>query len=268
MKKKTYFISADIEGITDVTAWSETEVGGFGYDEARRQMNLEVAAACEAILEAGHEVVVRDGHETAMNLIHSMLPKGAKLMRGWASNPASMMAGLDGEYAGVLYIGYHAPAGSNGSPLAHTVNYDTINWVKINGAIASEFTLNTLYAAEQGVAPIFLSGDKYICDMARQEVPQITTVAVKDCRGNSTFNIHPEDACALIKAGVAEALRQVVPVPKVPKELVLDINLKRHQAVRAALTANPAIEQVDESTVRYVAHTVMEMNAVREFIMG
>ena len=30
--KKIYFISADIEGVTDVTAWCETEPGGEGYD--------------------------------------------------------------------------------------------------------------------------------------------------------------------------------------------------------------------------------------------
>ncbi|MCI8610209.1 MAG: M55 family metallopeptidase [Firmicutes bacterium] len=266
-EKKTYFISADIEGITDVTAWNETEPGGFGYEEARKQMTLEVAAACQAILDAGHRVVVRDGHNNAMNLIHSMLPKGVMLMRGWASDPASMMSGVGSEYAGVLYIGYHAPAGTDGSPLAHTVNPDSINWIKVNGRLASEFTLNTLYAAEKGVAPIFLSGDRCICELAEEEVPAITTVAVKDCRGNSTFNLHPEDACDQIKVAVAKALEKQVSVPVLPEELVMDINLKHHQAVRAAL-ANPDVKQLDESTVRYVAHSAVELAVVREFIMG
>ena len=43
--KKIYFISADIEGVTDVTAWCETEPGGEGYDAACEQMTREVAAA-------------------------------------------------------------------------------------------------------------------------------------------------------------------------------------------------------------------------------
>lgn len=51
------FISADIEGVTGVTQWEETEHGGKDYEMARRQMSLEAAAACEAILEAGHTVV-------------------------------------------------------------------------------------------------------------------------------------------------------------------------------------------------------------------
>ena len=47
--KKKYFISADIEGCTDVTNWEECRSGGAGYSEACRQMSMEVAAACEAI---------------------------------------------------------------------------------------------------------------------------------------------------------------------------------------------------------------------------
>jgi D-aminopeptidase len=90
---------------------------------------------------------------------------------------------------------------------------------------------------------------------------------VKDCRGNSTFNLHPEDACDQIKVAVAKALEKQVSVPVLPEELVMDINLKHHQAVRAAL-ANPDVKQLDESTVRYVAHSAVELAVVREFIMG
>ena len=188
-------------------------------------------------------------------------------MRGWACHPGSMMAGLDEKYAGVIYIRYHAPAGSNASPLAHTVEYDLIKWLKINGKLASEFTLNTLYAAQQGVAPIFISGDAEICRMAKEEVPQITTVAVKDCRGNSTFNVHPDDACQMIKEGVARALQTEVPVPQLPEEFVMDVCLCRHQQVRSA-QVHPNVEKLDEFTVRYVAKTPTELNVMREFIMG
>lgn len=266
MEQKLYFISADMEGITDVTDWEETETGHFGYEEARRQMTRETAAACEAILEAGHQVVVRDGHETARNILHDMLPYGVRLMRGWACHPGSMMAGIDEKYAGALYIGYHAPAGTDGSPLAHTINKDVINWIKINGRIVSEFTLNSMYAAQMGVPSIFISGDEKICELAQEEIPQITTAAVKQCRGSSTFNLHPVQACELIKANVALALQKEVPVPVLPEELILDVNLKKHQSVRSALF-HPDVRQIDESTVRYVAHSPAELNVIREYIM-
>ena len=94
--KKRYFISVDIEGITDVTFWSETEAGQTGYDEACGQMTRETAAACRAVLAAGALPVVRDGHGGACNIRHVDLPEGTELMRGWACHPGSMMAGLDG----------------------------------------------------------------------------------------------------------------------------------------------------------------------------
>ena len=39
------YISADIEGCADVTAWCETESGQEGYESACRQMTLETALA-------------------------------------------------------------------------------------------------------------------------------------------------------------------------------------------------------------------------------
>lgn len=267
MDKKLYFISADLEGITDVTAWCETEKGEDGYEAARLQMSRETAAACEAILEAGHEVVVRDGHGTARNILHELLPRGAKLMRGWACHPGSMMAGISEKYDGAIYIGYHSPAGTDGSPLAHTMNKNALNWVKVNDQIASEFTLNSMYAAQMGVPSVFISGDQRICELAKGEIPEITFVSVKECRGNSTFNIHPEEACERIREGVREALNRTVPVRSLPEELVLDVNLTSHQAVRRTL-AHPAVRQIDAGTVRYVAHSPLEVNAMLEYIIG
>ena len=267
MEVKTYFISADMEGVTDVTAWCETEKGGDGYGEAQVQMSREVAAACGAILEAGHKVVVRDGHESARNILHGLLPRGAKLMRGWACHPGSMMAGIGENYAGALYVGYHAPAGSDGSPLAHTMDKDVIRWARINGKPASEFTLNSMYAAQMGVPSIFISGDEAVCRLAEEEIPRIGTVAVKECRGNSTFNVHPEDALEQIRAGVAAALKREVPVREVPSELVLEVSFLRHQMLRAAL-AHPGIRQIDESVVRYVARSPKELNVVLGYMIG
>lgn len=266
MGKKKYFISADLEGICDVTAWCETEKGCDGYAQAQIQMSRETAAACEAILEAGHEVVVRDGHDSARNILHDMLPRGVKLMRGWANDPGEMMAGIDESYAGALYIGYHSPAGSSGSPLAHTINKNVINWMKINGKTASEFTLNSLYAAQMGVPSVFISGDAMMCSLAKEEVPGIVAAAVKEGMGDSTINMHPADVCRMIKEYTAAALTLNIPVRTVPDPLVLEINLKHHQTVRAAL-ALPGVEQTDESTVRYIAHSPREINVMRVCIM-
>ena len=267
MDKKTYFISADLEGVTDVTAWCETEKGKDGYEAASTQMTKEVAAACEAILEAGHEVVVRDGHETARNIIHDMLPYGVRLMRGWACHPGSMLAGISDRYAGALYIGYHSPAGSDESPLAHTMNYDKLVSLEINGRLASEFTLNSLYAAEKGVPSIFISGDAGICRRAKEEIPGIVTMATKECKGTSTFNLHPRESLDLIKAAVAEALKAPAPIRDIPESLELIVKLKKHEIARAAL-CYPGVRRISEDTVAYTAHSPAEVNVMFGAILG
>lgn len=266
MGQKLFFISADIEGVTDVTDWCETTKGGDGYEEARLQMSREVAAACEAVLEAGHQAVVRDGHDSARNILHELLPSGVRLMRGWACHPGSMMAGLDEKYDGALFIGYHAPAGTDGSPLAHTISRRKVNWIRINGAIASEFTLNSMYAAQMGVPSLLVSGDEAICRMAKEEIPQIAVVSVKECRGNSTFNLHPADACDLIRRETARALMHPAPVRRLPDEFVLEVSLTSHQAARASLS-HPAVSRSDETTVCYTAHSPKEVNAVIDYIL-
>ena len=267
MEKKVYFISADLEGVTDVTDWCEVDKGGDGYEAARVQMTREVAAACEAIIEAGHEVVVRDGHETARNIIHDMLPYGVRLMRGWACHPGSMMAGISDKYAGALYIGYHSPAGSDESPLAHTMNVHKLVKLEINGRLASEFTLNSLYAAEKGVPSIFISGDAGICRRAAEEIPGIVTMATKECRGTSTFNLHPKEAADRIKAAVAEAINKPIAMREIPEKLEMLVQLKKHEIARASL-ANPAVRRISEDTVAYTAKSPAEANVIFGYILG
>ncbi len=266
MEKKLFFISADIEGVTDVTSWEETQRGALGYEEASRQMSLEVGAACEAILAAGHDVVVRDAHDSARNIKHDLLPRGTKLMRGWANHPGGMMAGVDEKYAGALFIGYHAPGGSDENPLAHTTSNTTVRWIRINGKLASEFTMNRLFAAEQGVPALLITGDAGICRRAKEEVPTIHTVAVKECRGGSTFNMHPLDAIDAIRKETTLALadlESIQPVTSAPYEVIAC--LVNHQTIRNSL-AHPEVEQIDANTVRFTARTARELCSMWSWI--
>jgi len=265
MEKKLFFLSADIEGCSGVTTWGEAKMGELDYQASREQMTAEVAAACQAILDTGNDVIVRDGHATARNIIHAKLPRGVRLMRGWANHPGGMVAGIDEKYAGLLFVGYHAPGGSNENPLAHTMSHADINYVKINGKIASEFTINRYFAAQFGVPAIFLSGDLGMCNMAEAEVPDIETVAVKECRGGSTFNMHPLDACDAIYEKVKKAVLEEHAKPVLPPQFELEVCLIKHQSARDGLMI-PGAELINSNTIRYVAKTPMELNFVRSYV--
>lgn len=259
------FISADIEGVTGVTSWCETRYGGQGYEAACRQMTLEVAAACRAAMKLGYEVVVKDGHEDALNIDLAQLPKGVQLIRGWMITPASMMGGLDESFAASVYIGYHSPEGSDASPLAHTMEHDLFNWIKINGELASEFLLNALWATAHGVASVFLSGDDGMCRLAQKSHPEIFTVATKKGIGNAVWNIHPEESIEKIEKGVEKALEAGIGLMPIEKEYNMIINFKEHQNARRA-SWYPGAKQTDSNTVEYKAETPWKLSVARMFM--
>lgn len=201
------FISADIEGTAGIASWDEARKSGPDYREFREYMTAEVVAACEGAYAAGaREVVVKDGHETARNIISGQLPEYVTIIHGWTGNPHSMMSGLDDSFDAALFTGYHAKAGSSANPLAHSFN-GRISRFYFNGELSSEFTHNAHIAAYHRVPNVFISGDSGICNDAAAIVPNISTVAVSTGIGPASSSMTPARACAEIRASVEAALR-------------------------------------------------------------
>ena len=196
------FISADIEGVNNILTWDETELKCPEYAYFRKQMTDEVIKACEGAKKAGAtEILIKDAHDSARNLILSDLPEYVKLHRGWQGNPCSMMAGLDETFDAVIFIGYHSPANSDGNPLSHTMNLSNVH-VKINGELASEFHINALYAGYLGVPIAFLSGDKKLTEIVKDINPNIETVATKEGIHGAVISQHPTVTNKQIAEGV------------------------------------------------------------------
>lgn len=262
------YISVDIEGITGVTNWNETELGHGEWQWAVEQMTRETIAACEGAYDAGAtEIIVKDAHDSARNMNISRLPKGVRVIRGWDSSPESMMAGIDHSFDATIFIGYHSAAGEDGNPLAHTMNSQKATWIKINGEIASEFTINTLISEYYNVPVVFLSGDKMLCESAKKLVHNIEKVDVKVGKGGATFNIHPDTSCELIKEGVKKALNKIHECKiESPKEFKMEIRFREHKDARRA-SYYPGANLIDPHTVEYIAKDIQEMIVARMFIL-
>jgi D-amino peptidase len=244
------FISADIEGVTGVTNWTETELGQGEYEAAREQMTAEVAAACEGALNAGaSEVWVKDSHDSARNLIAARLPQETRLIRGWSDHPFMTMQELDRTFQAVVLGGYHAGAGAGCSPLEHTYS-GNVGKITLNGRSVSEFYMDACTAAYVNVPLVFISGDQGICDEATQLNRHITTVAVKQGIGGSTVNIHPEAAAKLIRERVAEALSGDLNLCRtsLPASFTLQIQYRR-QALAYKWGFFPGVRQLDATTI-------------------
>ena len=261
------YISVDIEGVTGVTAWDETELNHPDHKAAALQMTREAVAACEGAIAAGaDEIIVKDAHATARNMDIQAFPEQVKLCRGWTNTPESMVAGIDETFDAAVFIGYHSGAGFDGNPLSHTMNQQN-NYVKINGRQAAEFDMNAYVAAYYGVPVVFLSGDEELCDHAKELIPELETVGVKSGEGNMTTNIHPAKACTLIKKGVQNVLAKLNACKlESPESFELEINFK--DCVKAHRGSYyPGAEKINPTTVRFVGKDIQEMMAARMFIL-
>ena len=233
MIRKLY-ISADIEGVCGIADWKETNIGEAQGDYFRAEMTREVAAACEAAVAAGvSEILVKDAHGSGRSIDPSKLPENVRLMRAWTSDPWSMMAGLDSSYEGALFIGYHSAGGTDGNPLAHTMDTTNVH-VMVNGSVASEFLINSYTAASLGVRALLLSGDKKLCETAASISPGIRTVAVSEGVGNASISIHPALAVRRIKEAAQAALAAPSALLELPESFEVEILYRHHHLAHKA----------------------------------
>ncbi len=261
------FISADIEGISGVSAWEQIARDSAEYEGARRRMTAEVRAACEGALAAGASgVLVRDAHGSARNIEHSELPRQARLVRGWSGGPMMMMDGLERGFAAAVYIGYHSRAGSAASPMSHTMS-TTLAEFRVNGRPVSEFELNAWAAASLKVPSVYISGDKGACLQARRLLPRIGYTAVMEGLGEATVHLHPREAEARIRAGVEAALKDKAAraLPKLPARPVVDLRFKEIKRAQR-FSFYPGAERTADDSVRLRCAGCMDILRAVQFI--
>ena len=201
------FISVDMEGLTGVANWEEVSREGKDYDYFRRIMSHEANAAVLGAFDAGAtEVVVRDSHGSARNILPDLLDPRAYLIRDWSGGPKSMMEGIDESFDAVVFVGYHARAGTPNALLEHTTSGGVQDF-SINGRSYPEAGYNALIAGTYDVPVVFVAGDQAICDQVQEFLGGVATFATKQGIGAAARNNHPEVSQKGIRSGVAEAVR-------------------------------------------------------------
>ena len=163
------FISVDMEGVTGVVNSDDASRSGKDYDYFRQTMTREANAAIEGALAAGAtEIIVRDSHGSALNLLPEMLHRSSKLIRDWSGGPISMMEGIDDTYDAAVFVGYHAKAGTPDGVLDHTSSGDVAD-VSVNGISLPETGYNALIAGHYDVPIAFVAGG-YPCHVPSSRV--------------------------------------------------------------------------------------------------
>ena len=201
------FISVDMEGLAGVVASADVSPSGPDYPHFRTIMAGETNAAVDGAFRAGAtEVLVRDSHGDKRNLLPGDVDPRARLLRGASSGPKNMMEGIDSSFDAVVFIGYHAKAGTSNAILEHTSTGNVVDFT-INGVSLPEGGYNALTAGVYGVPVVFAAGDRALVEQLRGLLGPIGAVAVKEEIGDAALGMSPKRAQDEIRLGVEQAIR-------------------------------------------------------------
>ena len=203
------FISVDMEGIAGVIHWEEVTRGSSEYPLFRKLMTQETNSAIEGALAAGAtEILVRDGHGSFRNILPDLLRPEAELLRDWSGGPLIMMEGIDETFDAVIFLGYHAQAGTPNAVLEHTMASSFYD-VFLNGKKMGEAGINGTIAGHFGVPVVLIAGDLAATNQVRELFGDIETVAVKEGIGQAAKMLHPQKAQEMIKKTTEKALKRL-----------------------------------------------------------
>ena len=210
-------IAADMEGTTGVVNWDQVTPGTSEYERFRLLMTEDVNGAIRGAFEAGAErVTVTDGHSRGTNiLVEKLDPRG--VLNCGSPSPLSMVQGVEGAN-GVLFVGYHARAGTPRAILDHTWSSRCVRNLWINGVLVGEYGLNAAVAGYQNVPVIMISGDQTTCAQAVELLGEVETAVVKQASGRFAAEcMPPEKAQEVIqnaaRAAVAKLRLDNAPAP-------------------------------------------------------
>ncbi|MFH0911668.1 MAG: M55 family metallopeptidase [Planctomycetota bacterium] len=202
------FIETDIEGVAGFCFEATRIAEPLRQDEYRRTISRllteEVKAAVEGAREAGaEEIVVHDGHGLGYNILLEELPVEVGICHGLSAYAPNWQAGLDRTFDAVLAVGGHVMKDTNGIT-PHTL-------FLVNGRLKlGEFHMTAALAGWLGVPFVFASGDATLGGQLKALVPNLEYAAVKEAlTPYYSKTLAPQKARALIRSGVARALRRL-----------------------------------------------------------
>lgn len=201
-------IAADMEGISGVVNWEQVKPGTSEWQRFRRIMTEDVNAAISGAMESGvDEVIVSDGHWNGDNIMIDLLDPRARLNCG-SPKPMAMLEGIDQGTDAIFFIGFHARVGTQHAILDHTWSNIVVGNVWLNEYLVGETGLNAALAGHYNVPILLISGDQAVNHEAKELIPGIQSVVVKQANGRFSADcLHPKEAQNLIREGARLAIQ-------------------------------------------------------------
>jgi len=257
-----------MEGVAGVVTGDQLSPAGFEYQRFRKFMTDEAVAAVKGAKAAGAtEVVVADSHGNGESLLIEEFPADVQIVRSWPRHGA-MMGGLDGSFAAVVFVGYHASTTNSQGVRAHTISSAHFTRVALNGTPVTEAEFNAAYAGALGVPVVFMSGDDAAVAEVSTRLGRLESVVTKTSLGfHSAQTLTPALSCERIYQGVTKAVTQrdqrrpyVLAAP-----ITLDVSFKNYQPAEI-LSYLHTITRTDSHSIRFVGRNMKEVSDFMDFL--
>lgn len=251
---KKIYISADIEGISDIVTGISTTRSGHDFTAARKRFAKEINAAVRACFDFGaSDVTICEGHADMENLIIEDLDPRIRLISG-AMRSSLQMEGIERGYDAYISFG-HAGAGLNiDGVLNHCYNGRKIYNLRLNGhTMNTETVVNATIAGHYGIPLIAVIGDKAVCREVKEFVPDCEGIAVKEgLSRHCAISYHPQVCEQMIYEGVTAALGRADSIKPLDLggQITMEIDYKETSMADSACLV-PGVERLCGRTIRY-----------------
>ena len=170
-----------------------------------------------------------------------------------------MVQGVNsGDFDGVIFVGYHARAGTADGVLAHTWSNQRVANLWLNDSEMGEYGLNSALCGHYGVSPLMVTGDQTACAQTVELLGNLETVKVKQATSfNSAECLPPLIVQEMIQAAAARAVQRLKDgnAPK-PFKLAEPINGRvQFRFVEMADSASrlPGATRLDGTTIKFTS---------------
>jgi len=180
-------------------------------------------------------VAVWDNHGGGNNLDFSMIDSRAIPVTG-KNDKYRYDFVKEHSFSGIIFLGYHAKAGTLSGVLAHTYNSKSIQYVKLNGKPVGELAVDSYICATHGIYPILAASDAAGVSEIKEICPTAETVVTKygKSRNEATFKSRDRvlreiyvSTCRAIKLGGVNR------VAEFPQKASLEIRYTRAERAHA-----------------------------------
>ena len=208
-----------------------------------------------------NEILVTDGHDRGTNILLEELDPCAHLICGDYS-PLAMVQGIDQGIDGLIFVGYHARAGSQNAILDHTWSSRRVANLWLNDILVGEYGLNGAVAGHFNVPVLMLTGDQTACAQASELLGPIETVVVKTAVSRMAAEcLPPQITEELIQKAASQAVKRLqageAPKPFVvstPVHVTIDFN-SSDQADQASVL--PGSKRLDGRRLTFTAEDML-----------